>query len=43
MSKQIGQPLLRNEDMRLLTGRGQYSDDVDMAEVEAVVPAAVAA
>jgi carbon-monoxide dehydrogenase large subunit len=30
MTKQIGQPLLRNEDMRLLTGRGEYSDDVNL-------------
>ena len=30
MDKQIGQPLLRNEDMRLLTGRGEFSDDVNL-------------
>jgi len=30
MNKQIGQPLLRNEDMRLLTGRGEFSDDVNL-------------
>lgn len=26
----IGQPILRNEDLRLLTGKGQYSDDSNM-------------
>jgi carbon-monoxide dehydrogenase large subunit len=26
----IGQPLLRNEDDRLLNGRGQYSDDINL-------------
>jgi len=30
MSEQIGKPLLRNEDVRLLTGEGRYSDDVNM-------------
>ena len=30
MDKQIGQPILRNEDRRLLTGRGEYSDDINM-------------
>ena len=30
MDKQIGQPLLRNEDRRLLTGRGEFSDDINM-------------
>jgi carbon-monoxide dehydrogenase large subunit len=26
----IGQPILRNEDLRLLTGQGQYSDDINL-------------
>jgi carbon-monoxide dehydrogenase large subunit len=30
MDKQIGQPFLRNEDRRLLTGRGEFSDDINM-------------
>src|SRR6185437_2093389 len=28
----IGQPLVRNEDARLLTGRGQFSDDFAFPE-----------
>ena len=30
MSKNIGQPVRRTEDLRLLTGRGRYSDDENM-------------
>lgn len=30
MPKTIGQPLKRKEDLRLLTGRGRYSDDVSL-------------
>jgi carbon-monoxide dehydrogenase large subunit len=30
MPKSIGQPLRRKEDLRLLTGRGRYSDDVSL-------------
>ena len=26
----IGQPVRRREDLRLLTGRGRYSDDVNL-------------
>ena len=29
MPKTIGKPLLRKEDVRLLTGSGRYSDDVN--------------
>ncbi len=29
-NKAIGQPILRNEDLRLLTGKGTYSDDVNL-------------
>ncbi len=31
MDQGIGQPVLRKEDFRLLTGRGQYSDDLNAA------------
>ena len=27
MSDHIGQPIIRNEDLRLLTGQGEFSDD----------------
>ena len=27
----IGQPVRRREDLRLLTGQGRYSDDVNVA------------
>ena len=27
----IGQPVSRREDLRLLTGRGRYSDDINVA------------
>ncbi len=30
MPQTIGQPLRRKEDLRLLTGRGRYSDDVSL-------------
>ena len=30
MPQSIGQPLRRKEDLRLVTGRGRFSDDVDM-------------
>ena len=30
MPKTIGQPLPRKEDLRLLTGAGRYSDDVNL-------------
>src|SRR4051812_26832262 len=30
MPQTIGQPLRRKEDVRLLTGRGRYSDDVSL-------------
>jgi carbon-monoxide dehydrogenase large subunit len=30
MPQSIGQPLLRKEDLRLLRGRGRYSDDVNL-------------
>ena len=30
MPETIGKPLLRKEDLRLLTGRGRYSDDVNL-------------
>jgi carbon-monoxide dehydrogenase large subunit len=30
MPETIGKPLLRKEDLRLLTGRGRYSDDINL-------------
>ena len=30
MSKSIGQPIIRNEDLRLVTGKGEFSDDRNM-------------
>src|SRR5690349_11953872 len=30
MLQSIGQPLIRKEDLRLLTGNGRYSDDVNL-------------
>ena len=30
MSKNIGQPIKRNEDLRLVTGKGEFSDDRNM-------------
>ena len=30
IEKPIGQPILRTEDIRLLTGKGEYSDDVNL-------------
>ncbi len=30
MPETIGKPLPRKEDLRLLTGRGRYSDDLDL-------------
>ena len=30
MPQTIGQPLRRKEDLRLVTGRGRYSDDVNL-------------
>ena len=30
MPQSIGQPLIRKEDLRLLTGKGRYSDDVNL-------------
>lgn len=31
MSKIIGQPIIRNEDLRLVTGKGEFSDDRNMS------------
>lgn len=31
MSKNIGQPVIRNEDLRLITGAGEFSDDRNMS------------
>ena len=30
MTKNIGQPIVRNEDLRLITGAGEFSDDRNM-------------
>lgn len=30
MQKRIGEPVRRVEDLRLLTGRGQFSDDMNL-------------
>ncbi len=30
MPKNIGQPIIRNEDLRLITGQGEFSDDRNM-------------
>ena len=32
MSRSVGEPVRRNEDQRLLTGRGQFSDDFDLPD-----------
>ena len=28
----IGQPMRRHEDLRLITGRGRYTDDIDLPQ-----------
>ena len=30
ISTRIGQPVRRREDLRLVTGRGSYTDDIDL-------------
>ena len=37
----IGQPVLRKEDARFLTGAGQYTDDVMNAVLDALAPVGV--
>ncbi|NKB21690.1 MAG: molybdopterin-dependent oxidoreductase [Alphaproteobacteria bacterium] len=32
MSKNVGQPIVRNEDLRLITGAGEFSDDRNMPD-----------
>ncbi|MBS40870.1 MAG: hypothetical protein CMM83_04000, partial [Rhodospirillales bacterium] len=32
MYKNIGKPFIRNEDLRLVTGNGKFSDDNNIAE-----------
>ena len=37
MKRHVGQPLLRREDMRHLTGRGSFVDDIALADTAHVV------